>query len=124
MPYLTDELIRGLPKPVGKNAITWDADADGAPGSGLTGFGLVMTPGGARTFVYNYRTKASVQRRITVGRFPTVKVEAARKKARAHAQQVGLGDDPQAKRAAARWAAKVSELAERFMAEHVVPNRR
>jgi integrase len=130
MPFLADELIRGLPKPVeGKRPpIVWDADSDGAPGTAVRGFGLKRTAGGARTFVYSYRNAEGVQRQIVVAHFPTTRTEAARAKARKLAEQVDLGGDPQAekqeRRAAKKAALTVSELAQRFLTEHVQSKRR
>jgi hypothetical protein len=91
VPFLTDELIRALPKPEGKShPIVWDEDADSAPGSSVTQFGLKRTPGGSRSFVLSYRNADGVQRQIVVGHFPTTRTEAARAKARKLAEAIDL----------------------------------
>jgi integrase len=124
MPFLTDEIARGLPVPSKGNAVTWDADAEDAPGSKVKGFGLVTTRAGAKTWVLNYRNADGVWRRYKIGRWPAVKAEAARAKARTFAEQVAAGDDLQAKRAAKREAPRVKELARRFLDEHVRGKKR
>jgi integrase len=130
MPFLTDELIRALPKPVdGKRPpIIWDADADGAPGTSLTGFGLKRTPGGSRTFILNYRNTEGRQRQAVVAHFPASRTEAARSRARKLAEAIDLGGDPvaekQERRAARKAALTMAELGKRFLEQHVKPRRR
>src|SRR5262249_23743577 len=57
---LTDGLVRRL-KPEARPRITYDA--------GFGGFGVRVTPNGAKSYVLNYRTKGGRERRITIGGF-------------------------------------------------------
>ena len=84
----------------------------------LAGFGVRVTPGGARSWVVEYRPgggrKAST-RRITLGAVGTLAADKARRAAQQHLARARLGADPAAEQAEQRAAATVSELAERFL---------
>src|SRR5258708_12574635 len=73
---LDDKEVRGLERPAkkdgkGTNRITYD--------SMVSGFGVRITSAGAVSFVLNYRRKADgVERRYTIGQFPTWNVTAPR----------------------------------------------
>ena len=68
----------------------WDLD--------LAGFGLRVEKSGTKTFVIRYRTdgggRSAPRRFLTVGRFGTLTVEQARKKAKALLGAAASGDDP------------------------------
>jgi integrase len=68
----------------------WDAD--------LAGFGLRVEASGTKTFIVRYRTdgggRSAPRRLVTVGRFGTLTVPQARKKANALLGQVANGADP------------------------------
>ena len=52
----------------------------------MGGFGCRVTAGGAKAFILDYRVKGTGrQRRITLGRFPSWSVSAARDRARHYA---------------------------------------
>jgi integrase len=120
MPYLTDEFARELVAPSTGQKLHWDADADGRPGSSTSGFGLRITSGGARSWVLRYRVnETGTQRLYKIGRFPALKAERARKLAEKYAANVAEGHDPQGKKSEARKATRVSELLQRFDAEHI-----
>jgi integrase len=65
----------------------------------------VVTAGGAKSFILNYRFNGR-QRRYTIGRWPEWSVVAAVREARKLWQHIDRGDDPLAEREAAREAAK------------------
>jgi len=88
---LTEALARDSTVPEGKSqVIAWD--------SAVTGFGLRCLKGGAKTWVYVYRPggggRAASSQTLTLGHWPAVSAEAARKAARAHAGVVARGGDP------------------------------
>src|SRR5262249_18013295 len=59
---LSDAIIKRLPNPERGNKPYWD--------SAVSGFGIIVTAAGAKSFIFNYRTKAGRQRRFTIGAFP------------------------------------------------------
>lgn len=103
-----------------KPATYWDTD--------LKGFGLLIRPSGARSWVIEYRPgaggRAVAKRRIVVGDPETVTPEEARAAAKDILARVRLGADPAAERAEERAAETFSDLAERWFSEHVVPKRK
>jgi len=114
---LSDRFIKALPDPVGRATIVYDGD--------LPGFGVRLTPGGARSFVLNYVIDRR-ERRLTIGRFPIWSTTAAREEARALKRKIDLGADPleeAAERTAAavadREAPRITDLFERYASEHL-----
>jgi integrase len=114
---LTDKLVRALKPPPatngrGNNRITYD---DSVPG-----FGARITSAGAVSFVLNYRRKADgLERRYTIGTFPSWSVTAARKEAKRLKREVDGGGDPVGKFQAEREAPTVAGLCVRFETEHL-----
>ena len=126
---LNDKIVAALPVPTQGPRITYDArsaaDDQGlekARGKTVPGFGARVTPAGARSFVLNYRV-AGRERRITIGSFPAWTTGAARKEAARLRTRIDQGEDPLAERHAARTAATMRELAERYIAEHATKKR-
>lgn len=76
-------------KPGGKDAFLWDEK--------VPGFGLKVTPAGAKVFIYQYRLggRGSPVRRYTIGKFVPFTVEQARKRAEDLAHMVRKQIDPQ-----------------------------
>src|SRR5262249_35931861 len=60
---------------------------------------------------------------FTIGTWPSWSVEAARAEARDLKRGIEKGEDPQAQKRAAREAASVADLAERFVAEYLPAKR-
>lgn len=112
---LTDPFVKGLETPTRGQTLVWD--------SAVTGFGVRVTPAGARAFILNYRTKAGRVRRITIGSATVWKVAAARDEAARLRRVVDAGGDPLADLQETRAAPTVAELADRFEREHL-PKRR
>jgi integrase len=115
--HLTDRVIRALPCPVDGAAITYDAD--------VPGFGIRVTAKSVRSFVLNYIANGR-ERRMTIGRFPIWSATAAREQAKWLRRQVDAGIDPLDQQAAqvhaaeaARAAPTVTDLFERYKAEHL-----
>jgi integrase len=115
--------IKALQSPSAGNQVYWlkgKVEGRDVP----RGLGVVVTAGGAKSFILNYRFNGR-QRRYTIGRWPEWSVVAAVREARKLWQQIDRGDDPLAGREAAREAAKpqsepvpqktVAEVLDEFM---------
>lgn len=83
----------------------------------LPGFGLRCYASGRRVWFCQYRNRDGQTRRITLGDWRTVELEAARKAASAHLSTVDLGGDPRAIEAAAREAARAEKAVEAARAD-------
>jgi integrase len=113
---LTNGIIAKLPVPATGNKITYDSEE--------TGLGIRVTAAGDRRFIFNYRRKADGrERRYTIGPFPTLEIGHARAKARELRRRVIDGGDPLGQLQETRSAPTVSDLCERFIAEHL-PRKR
>ena len=99
-----------------KDYFVWDTE--------LKGFGLRVWPSGKRVFVYQYRTEFRETRRPVIGPYGALTVEQARRRARDWAAIVHSGGDPGGERSKARKALSVSDLADRYMAEHAAIKKR
>jgi integrase len=114
---LTDKLVRALEPPPatngrGNNRITYD---DSVPG-----FGARITSAGAVSFVINYRRKTDgLERRWTIGAFPSWSVTAAREEAKRLRREIDSGGDPVGKFKTEREAPTVASLCAQFEAEHL-----
>jgi integrase len=87
-------------------------------------FGVKATATGSKVFILQYRTGRRL-RRYTLGRHGAPwTVDTARKEANRLLVLVGSGVDPMATKITARTAPTLSELAERFMTEHVAAKRK
>jgi integrase len=106
---LTDKLVRDTAAPGAGNRIVYDTE--------VKGFGVRITAGGARSFVLNYRINGR-ERRHTIGQFPAWTVRAAREQGAALKRDIDRGRDPLAEREEGRDAPIVSQLADRYLAEH------
>jgi integrase len=114
---LSDRYIKSLPDPKAGATVIYDAD--------LPGFGIRLTPAGARSFVLNYVVDRR-ERRMTIGRFPAWSTSAAREEARMLKRKINLGIDPMQEAVArtsdaiaAREAPTLHDLYERYAAEHL-----
>jgi integrase len=122
---LTDRLVRETPTPiVGK--ILYD--------DSVAGFGLRLTPAGARSFIFNYRVRKSHrERRYTIGnagrwedrkwREGSWTVAGARERARELDRIVDAGGDPMGDLHESRAAPTVDELCDRYLSEHASRKR-
>jgi integrase len=94
----------------------------------VRGFGLRVSPSGAKSYIFEYRPGAGgrsvAKQRVTIGRAGDLTPDEARRRAETLRASVKLGDDPQAAKTAARKAITVKDLAERFLAEHAGAKRR
>src|SRR5262245_27396857 len=81
---LTDTAVRAL-ETAERQVTHWDA--------ALPCFGLRIAPGGAKTWIVQYRAGGRV-RRLKLGRYPLLPLADARDKAKVALAAVTQGDDP------------------------------
>lgn len=93
-------------------SFVWDSE--------VPGFGVRVLPSGTRSFVFQFRTRAGEQGKITVGSFPTLTVEEARKLARDLRSEVEKGGHPSRTRKEARQAPTIRDLANYYCDEYGV----
>lgn len=111
---------------------TVDASAPGAAerfvwDNELAGFGLRVWPSGRKAFVAQYRLhggRGGRQRRVTIGTFPAMPVDAARARAAEVLAKARLGTDSAGERDKARTADTVADLVDLWLAEAAHVNRR
>jgi hypothetical protein len=84
----------------------------------LPGFGLLVLPSGRKSYIVQYRAGRRA-RRMSLGPNTVLACEQARGQAITILAAVRKGEDPSADRAARRGALNMSDLAERFDAEHI-----
>ena len=113
---LTENQCRKLVPPAERYTIVFDSD--------VPGFALRVTAGGTKAFVLDYRVKGTGrQRRVTIGRFPSWSVSAARERAKALRREIDEGGDPRGAFEEERAAPTVDDLIARFCAEHLPKKR-
>ena len=103
---IIDQAVRGT--------VCWDAD--------IPGFGLRVTPAGSKSFVFQFRSRTNGQGKITLGGYPAMTVDQARKIARSHRVAVDEGANPSLDRKVKRDAATLNDLARHYCEEYG-PNR-
>ncbi len=91
----------------------WDAHPK-AP----TGFGLRVHPSGVKSFFLSYRLEGREQR-LTIGRYPTWSVEAARTEATERRRRIDQGHNPVLEKRERREAPTVQDLIDRYIADHL-----
>ncbi|MCP1765408.1 tyrosine-type recombinase/integrase [Bradyrhizobium japonicum] len=105
-------------EPGEKPALYYDED--------LAGFGIKVTPSGARSWFVEYRPgeggRGVTKRRMVIGTPATLTPEKAREAAERLLAQVKLGGDPAAERAKARRADTVNDILDAYIKEHAVPH--
>jgi integrase len=120
---LTKRDIDTLTAPADGSRIMYDKDGAGRGKDGpLAGFGIRITAAGAKAFVLNYRA-GGLERRLTIGAYPTWTIAAARAKAKELRKEVDNGRDPLAEKIAERSAPTIRDLASRFVDEHLAKRR-
>ena len=109
---MSERLTSKFVETVNSPAIVWDDDPK------VKGFGLRVHSAGTKSFFLNYRLDGS-EYRITIGRYPTWSVTAAREEAKALRQRIDRGENPAANKRARREAPTVADLVDRYIAEHL-----
>lgn len=111
---LSDRTIRALKPPPSGRIDVWDED--------FPGFGLRISSEGRRTWILMYRIGKKL-RRLTLGRFPTLGLAAAREKATDALRDVGKGEDPGRRKIEERRAETFAELAREYIDRHANKKR-
>ncbi|HCY99760.1 MAG: integrase [Rhodobacterales bacterium RIFCSPHIGHO2_02_FULL_62_130] len=107
---LTEKVIREAEPVTGRDYQIFDTE--------VRGFAACIYRGGGRAFTLDYR-HAGRQRRMTFGRWPEWSVSAARERAKELRREIDAGGDPLAQRETKREAPRVTDLIERYSAEHL-----
>jgi integrase len=88
------------------------------------GLSLRITANDVRTWTVFYRDKNARQKRLTLGRYPAVKLVDARELARDAQRSVAHGGDPVTEKRTAREALTFGKLAEKYIEEYAKPNKK
>jgi integrase len=113
---LNDTTIRSLKPPTTGRVDYFD---DLTPGLSLR-----VTAKNARTWTVFYRNKNGRQKRLTLGRYPAVKLVDARELAREAQRKVAHGGDPVIEKRAAREVLTFGALAKEYIDNYAKPNKR
>jgi len=87
----------------------------------VKGMALRVSAGGRKTFVVIYRNADGIDRRLTLGTYPDLKLEQARKQAQSARGKVADGKDPVKDKQESkqkRTGKTVADLAKEYMAQH------
>jgi len=120
MPKLTSDLIKSAPAPKRGAVTLWDTDHKEA----VKGFGCrIFAPtkrhrDGARSFFLNYHVDG-IERRHTIGAFPTWSVTAARAEAKELRKRIDQGENPAVDKRERRDAPTVQNLIDRYIEDHL-----
>ncbi len=87
-------------------ATVWDSE--------VRGFGVRTTPSGVRAYILQYRTHMGEQGKLTLGRFPTMTVDEARKLAREHRVAIDKGGNPSRERRESRESPTLADYATNY----------
>ena len=112
---LTDLTIRSLAAPPGNRIEVWD--------SKIPGFGVRVSPIGTKTFVLFYHLNGR-KTRLSLGRFPHIKLAEARAKAHAILGQVSDGTDPRQHDTHSSNKLRFEHVVEEFIAKHCAVHNR
>jgi integrase len=113
---LNDTTVRSLKPPTTGRVDYFD---DLTPGLSLR-----VTAKNARTWTVFYRNKNGRQKRLTLGRYPAVKLVDARELAREAHRNVAHGGDPVVEKRAGRDVVTFGTLAKEYIDNYAKPNKR
>ncbi len=105
----TKTTVESLPTPESKRAYYADEK--------IKGFGLSISPHGTKTF-FVHRKINGVPQRMTIGHFPDVTVDQARKKAQELIGVIATGTDPQEARRASKGELTFGGLYQEYLTRH------
>ncbi|MDP3719348.1 MAG: site-specific integrase [Acidobacteriota bacterium] len=109
---LTQRDIDALTPQPGAQYVAWDKS--------VPGFGVRISPAGAKAFVLKFRLKSGRVRWKTIGRVDDLSLAEARDRAVDDRGLVARGQDPCADTDRARGAVTVAEAADRFLKEYAI----
>jgi integrase len=113
---INDTSIRSI-KPPAKGAVDYFDDL-------TPGLSLRVTSRDVRTWTVFYRDKNGRQKRLSLGRYPAVKLVDARELARESQRSVAKGGDPAIEKKAARAALTFGELARTYIDDYAKVNKK
>jgi integrase len=113
---INDTSIRSI-KPPASGAVDYFDDL-------TPGLSLRVTSKGVRTWTVFYRDKNARQKRLTLGRYPSVKLVDARELTREAQRSVAKGGDPVVEKRAAREVLTFGELAKQYIDDYAKPNKK
>ncbi|UTW51901.1 tyrosine-type recombinase/integrase [bacterium SCSIO 12827] len=111
---LTKRGIEAIRPETGRRVYVYDTD--------LTGFGLMVTPKGSKTYFAEYRNGAgrgAPTRRVTIGSTSKLTPDEARALAKQTIADATKGEDPASKRKEEREAITVGRLCDEYLKRHV-----
>ncbi|MCZ6592157.1 MAG: tyrosine-type recombinase/integrase [Alphaproteobacteria bacterium] len=91
--------------------------------TGVPGLWLRVSDHGRKSWGVTYRLNGR-QRRLTIGTYPTLSLADARDNARKVLREVGIGNDPAEEKQQQRKGATFGLVAEQYMREHAMPNKK
>jgi len=109
MTKLNKRAIDGLAPLSHRDVFAWDGE--------VRGFGLRVKPSGVKTYFIQYRNADGRTRRMAIGKHGILTTDEARDLARQRLGEVSKGEDPSAKRRAARSGMTVSDICDWYLTE-------
>jgi integrase len=116
MAKITKRTVDALKAAPGRDVLLWDDE--------LPGFGVRCRASGAKSYFLKYRTQGGRQRWLTLGAHGPLTPDQARAKALREKAAIGDGDDPSGERQRKRRESTVTEVADRYLAEHVAAHNK
>jgi integrase len=115
---LTNDFVQSVAAPATGAITVWDNDPK-ARGFGLRVFAPTrLNEAGVRSFFINYRIDG-IERRHTIGKYPTWSAAAARAEAQELRKRIDRGEDPASEKRERREAATVGDLIDRYIKDHL-----
>lgn len=112
---LTARTVKAIKPPLSGRVEYWD--------QGLPGLWLRVSDRGRKSWGITYRLHGR-QRRLTIGKFPNLTLADARDKAGALLREVAFGHDPADEERRIAMGATFGVMAEQYMREHAIPNKK
>lgn len=97
-------------EPGPRDVFLWDNE--------VTGFGVKVTPAGARVYLLDYTTLDGRRRRMNLGKHGVMDLKSARELAQSKLRQVAAGEDPLAQKEDARQAPTMAALCDEYLERH------
>jgi integrase len=109
MTRLTKRIVDSLSPLPDRDVFAWDGE--------IRGFGVRVKPSGTKTYFIQYRNAEGRTRRLVIGKHGILATDEARDLGRQKLAEVSKGEDPSAKRHAARAGMTVSEVCDWYLEE-------
>jgi hypothetical protein len=109
MAKLTKRAVDSLSPLPGRDVFAWDGE--------IRGFGVRVKPSGTKTYFIQYRNAEGRTRRLVIGKHGVLATDEASDLGRQKLAEVSKGEDPSAKRHAARTGMTVAEICDWYLEE-------